>query len=427
MSKSINNPSGFGLYSAWIGLLSVLVIMGGYVALLTFTQGLSIMKVSFQIPWTLSIAVYVFLAVTSTGLCIISSFGNLGISYGSVIGFKHWEVAGEGRVGRTCVLLAILTLLAAFIVIGLHLGRVDRMPSQLTLSPNLHSAMWWMGTLYGLYLIFICCEFWYLIRRDTAAKALQVEGGLKKFYRLLTLGNHETSEESYHRDHKRARLFGTLALIAGVSAHATLGALFAHLDAKVLWYGAFYPVFFILSAVFSGIAWLSLITYFTFKLEGRTMGERMEGIFIALGRIMAFLLAVCLLFIGFKMASALGSPEKLQAAALLLNGPFSTNFWLFEITIGLLIPIILLTMPGLRDRLGTLAIASVCVIIGVFVMRFDMVTAGQVFPAGVFLDSYMPLLPEIILTIGVFALVLLAYTLAAKYLPLQETLRVKRS
>lgn len=423
MSKTINSSSGSGLYTAWVGLLSILVLLGAYVALLTFTQGLEIMKVSFQIPWTMSISVYVFLAVTSTGLCIISSFGNLGISLGSVIGFKQWEIAGEGRVGRTCVLLAILTLLGAFIIIGLHLGRLDNM-YYLGLTPNLHSAMWWMGTLYSFYLIFICCEFWFLVRRDVALRANQAPNLIvKAAYRLHTLWYKETSEEAYRYDHKKAKMFGTLALIAGVTAHATLGALFAHLDSRVLWYGAFYPIFFILSAVFSGIAWLSLITYLTYKLEGKPVGEGVKGIFIALGRIMAFLLAVCLLFIGYKMASGLDSPEKMQSAALLLTGPFSFNFWTFEIAVGILIPIILLTMPGLRDRLGTLAFASACVIVGVFVMRFDMVTAGQVFPAGVLLDSYMPMLPEIILTAGVFALILLAYTMAAKYLPLQETKR----
>ena len=59
--------------------------------------------------------------------------------------------------------------------------------------------------------------------------------------------------------------------------------------------------------------------------------------------------------------------------------------------------------------------------VGAFVMRYDFVVAGEVYPNVVKgLPSYMPTFMESLLILGIFAGFLLAYTIGEKILPLKE-------
>ena len=388
MIRPINNNSGgTAIHTVWVAVLSAMVLAGAWVALLVLTQGLEMMKVDFRIPWTLSIAVYVFFAVSCTGLCMVNSFLNLGVGGIGKLRAADWRKVAHGPIGRTCVMLSILTLLAGFVAIGLHLGRVERMPLSM-LTPNPASPIFGMGVAYTFYLVFIIAEFFFM-QKD---------------------------------DHRRAKLFGALSLFSGFIAVSTLGSVFGFLESRPLWHGPFMPMFLVLSAMFTGIAWLALITVLTYKVMGQEPEAGIKEVMLGLGRLMAFLLAVGLLFIGANLAAAVtGSPEKAAAAAQLLNGPFAFSFWTFEIIIGMLIPIALLTLPVVRESLGAMALAAVCVLTGIFMMRFDFVTAGQVYPSGVFLESYTPKTPEVILTAALFAFVLLAFTLTRRYTLLSQS------
>ncbi len=99
--------------------------------------------------WGLLIVMYVFFVVSSTGLCIISSIGH-------VFGIKEFQ-----QIGRRAIVGAIITILSGFAVIGLEIGHPVRMMIYNVLSPGLTSAIWWMGTLYGLicFLSFLSFSF----------------------------------------------------------------------------------------------------------------------------------------------------------------------------------------------------------------------------------------------------------------------------
>jgi len=61
------------------------------------------------------------------------------------------------------------------------------------------------------------------------------------------------------------------------------------------------------------------------------------------------------------------------------------------------------------------------VLTGAFVMRYEFVVAGQVYPnikEG--LPSYLPTMMEILIIVGVFGGFLLIYSLGEKFLPLKE-------
>ena len=90
-----------------------------------------------EVPWGLLIAAYVFFVVTSTGLCLVSSIGH-------VFGVKAFQ-----PIAKRSVFMAIMTIIAGFVVIGFEIENPWRMAIYNITSPNLTSNIWWMGTYLG--------------------------------------------------------------------------------------------------------------------------------------------------------------------------------------------------------------------------------------------------------------------------------------
>jgi molybdopterin-containing oxidoreductase family membrane subunit len=74
-----------------------------------------------------------------------------------------------------------------------------------------------------------------------------------------------------------------------------------------------------------------------------------------------------------------------------------------------------------KKKVNGILAGAVMVLVGAFVMRYDFVVAGQVFPNIVEgLPSYLPTLMECFLILGIFAAFLLVYSLGDRFLPLKE-------
>lgn len=397
-------------YYIWISILLAVILLGIYGVVASFVEGMEILEFNLSIPWSMMISVYVFFVVSSTGLCIVTSLGH-------VFGAKRYEI-----IGKRGVFLAIITIVFGMIAIMLHLGHPERSAVYVWITPNIGSAIWGMGFFYSFYILFIMVEYWLLAREDLARTANASTGWKQVFYGLATIGFRSESEESIKRDHRFAQIAGAAALIAGLSAHSTLGAVFGHVESRAYWYGAYYPIYFLLSATFSGLAWLLLMTISTYKLKNEHMSDKLNKLIFEMAKLLAVLLSVGLLFMSYKVGTGLLDDIKAQTMILFINGPFSVSFWIFEIAVGTILPIIILLAAVKRESLNAVLSASVMVIIGLFMMRYDFVIAGQIYPT--FKDAlpttFVPTLMEIFVIAGVFSGFFLSYVLALKYLPLEE-------
>jgi molybdopterin-containing oxidoreductase family membrane subunit len=108
---------------------------------------------------------------------------------------------------------------------------------------------------------------------------------------------------------------------------------------------------------------------------------------------------------------------------LFLKGPFSLGFWLFEIAIGTVLPILILLYATNKRKITGVLVASVLVLVGVFVMRYDFIVASQVYPvihSQHLLSSHLPTFMEVILIGGILGALFLSYTMGVKFLPLKE-------
>ncbi|MBU0464468.1 MAG: polysulfide reductase NrfD [Proteobacteria bacterium] len=396
----------------WITCLLSMILLCGFALLASLVLSMEILEFSIKIPWAGMIAAYVFLVASGSGLCIINALG-------PVFGMHRYEI-----MGKRIAFLSLTLIVFGMLFIVLHLGHPERMPIYNAISPNFRSAISWMGALYSGYLMFVGLELYLLIRPDLYKKAMTSNGHIKTILTILTL---EKFKDSYVvkllESPKCHQVIGTLAFVAGISALSMLGSVFAHSESRILWYGPYYPAYFIVSAIFCGYAFLIIMTIISYKTFKDPMPAEVKSLIFEMAQVLALLLAVGLLFIACRMALALFNPLLQGPVLLLLTGPFKIGFWGGEIMLMSILSVFVLLWGSVKKSLAYVLSGSVMVLAGAFVMRYQFVVAGQIFPnirEG--LPSYLPTLMEIFVLIGVFATFFLVYTLGEKYLSLKETI-----
>jgi len=395
-----NNPVAEGIISKeeftqnWLQFLTeflsgskgfyILLILSGLIVLISAMFGVNAMYVGYshvygiyrEIPWGILISGYVFFVVTSTGLCIISSIGH-------VFGVKSLL-----PIAKRSVYLSVVTLLAGFMVIFFDVENPFRMAIWNALSPNPTSNIWWMGTLYGAYLVFMTIEFL-----------------------LLLIAKY-----------RYAMVAGLLGLISGVAAHSNLGAVFGMLHGREFWYGPYMPIYFIASAAASGCTAIIFFTYLGYRIRNERFDKPMELALQAVGKLWALLLAVLMFFVTWKIITGFAGGEgKVLAIREWLFGRYAINFWFFEVFLGLVAPFFLLLVSRFRN-LNQMFVASLLAFIGIFFMRVDLVVIGQIishffeykvtdFPV---ILTYKPTLHEIMLIIGACAFCVFSFLIGEK-------------
>ncbi|MDD2383487.1 MAG: polysulfide reductase NrfD [Sulfurospirillaceae bacterium] len=360
-----------------IGLLAAFA--AGAVAYLI--HGHHAYNVTRQHPWGLLISMYVFFVVSSTGLCIISSIGH-------VFGIPEFQ-----QIGKRAIAGAIITISSGFAVIGLEIGHPMTMVIYNVLTPGLTSAIWWMGTLYGLYLAFICMEFFFLAIKE---------------------------------NHKLSKFFGIGGLLVGLAAHSNLGAVFGFLISRPSANGVFYPVYFILSAMITGCYLVFLMYGFRYKMN---FPEKVTVMLTKLSKILGMLLAVLIFFEIWKILTALygDMPER---AATILHTIKHPNFWFGEVILGMLIPFTIILLSNAKAIKATIY-ASITGMIGIFFMRYDLVHDTLIYPMTMLKRSeyqlpptfleYFPSPAEFAVGFGGIGLCLFLYYIADKVFNLDES------
>ncbi|RMF45136.1 MAG: polysulfide reductase [Deltaproteobacteria bacterium] len=369
--------SGNGYYFAL--LVTGLIMMAGSIAGLQATIGGHhvFYGVTREVSWGILIAAYVFFVVTSTGLCLVSSIGH-------VFGVESFM-----PIAKRSVFLSIVTILAGFFVISAEIKVPIRMMLYNIISPNLTSNIWWMGTLYGVYLVFMIFEFIFLLLNR----------------------------------HKPALVCGFSGAVAGIAAHSNLGAVFGLLNGREFWHGPYMPIYFITSAMMTGTAVILFFHLVAAKVNNERLDDKMLRALDNTRKVGILLICVISFFTIWKIVAAIaGQPGgKYEAVMAMLAGPYAVNFWVFEVGLALLLPLVLFLKAGVK-RPGMLLVASALMIVGIFIMRYDLVIVGEIVPVfhelGVRefsgLLSYRPSLHELVVTAGGFGMVGFLFLLGEK-------------
>ncbi|MCI0501605.1 MAG: polysulfide reductase NrfD [Epsilonproteobacteria bacterium] len=326
-------------------LLAVMIV--SFIALFFIGVGIYLVhghhayNVTREHPWGLLIAVYIFFVVSSTGLCIVGSLGD-------VFGFKDYM-----EISKRAIFGSIVTIMAGFAVIAFEIGHPVTMLIYNVLTPGFTSAIWWMGTLYGLYLTFMIIEFVFLLKHDM----------------------------------KMAKIFGLSGLLIGLAAHSNLGGVFGFLNARTISNGVFYPTYFILTAFITGI-YLAYIMYgFRYKLNFTESGTKM---LVNLGKIQALLLSILIFFVTWKMLTDIygGMPNRAEVAIHILG---SMTFWA-EVILAMVIPLFIILRSG-GANIKAMFWASLSGMVGIFFMRYNLVHDTQLKPLQMLKTTEYQLVP----------------------------------
>ncbi len=314
--------------------LLLLVALAGAGAMgVALLKGHHVMGTTSEMPWGVLIATYVFFVVSSTGLCLVSSLGH-------VFGFKVFE-----PIAKKAIFLALVTLVVGFSVIASELERPLLLAKYAILSPNPRSPIWWMGTLYGVYMVLIAAELFFL----------------------------------FTENHKRAKVAGVLSVIAAVSAHSNLGAVFGLAHSRPYWYGPLLPIYFIGSALVCGAALIILLVWLgDYFGNERQLRPEHAPLMEALRKLLALFIGIILFFTVWKLITGVngGHYHKLEVTLASLTGPLFFSFWLFETFLGIVVPLTLLLSPRFKAP-GWTALAAALPMLSVFVMRYNFVYSGQ--------------------------------------------------
>ena len=329
-----------------------------------------------EMPWGILIANYAYFAIISTGLCLLAILSHI---------FGHNRLT---PLANRMVYLSIVVIFGGFTIIGLELENPHRMLLYNMLSPNLTSNIWWMGTLYSMAVGFMFVEFYLILT--------------KKFSLAVTIG-----------------VFGALAELA---ANTNLGAVFATLSSRPFWYGSQLPVYFLASAVMTGAASIILFSNWAYKMRGEEMSPLTREGLQGAGKVMFSTLVLIVIATTWKFIAAFaGGTEEARLAALgLIQGPLSMNFWVFEIVIGMLAPIVILTLSQMKSQ-QALAAAALMVLVGAYFQRYDLVVAGQIVPIYNGFDdlptyfSYVPSVAEFLIALGGFGVIGLGFLLGERF------------
>ncbi len=202
-----------------------------------------------------------------------------------------------------------------------------------------------------------------------------------------------------------------------ISVHTVISYIFA-MTIQPGWHSTIFGPYFVVGAIFSGIAAL-LIVMIAFR-KAFHLHQYLRDIHF--NYLSILLLVMSLLWFYFTFSEYLTSyyghePNEMRVIWYKFIGDIAPFFWLM-IFFNFIVPVTILANPKTRKTPGIL-IASICVVIGMWLERLIIVVPSLAnprlpYPTGI----YIPTLTEWMLFAGGIAVFILGYLLFAKYFPL---------
>ncbi len=312
--------------------------------------------------WSLLIANYPFITGLVAGSFIVSS-----MYY--VFGWKRLE-----PVAKLSLLLSLTFLIISFLPLLAHLGQPSRAPEILT-QPQFGSAMAMFGYIYVGYLILAVVETIFVFREGIVMKLKSAKGIQAGLYRVLALGSTSISARSAKRDSQIVRILAFIGIPVAVLFHGYVGFIFGAVKANPIWSTPLMPVVFILSAIVSGIAMLSVVYIVSSFLMGtKPSRDVLSGLGVLLGGFLLLDLSfhgLEHLFGAYEQLAVYESVETVYGTLL-----YWSHLWV-ELIIGGGIPLVLAFVPRIRKSAFGALVTALLVLVGVYAMRWDVVIGGQ--------------------------------------------------
>lgn len=188
---------------------------------------------------------------------------------------------------------------------------------------------------------------------------------------------------------------------------SSLGTLYLIVPEKLhpFWYTPLLPVFFFLSAIGVGLA----MTIFESSMSSKHLGLQLElPVLRELGRVLFVVLAIY----GILRVEDLANRGALKLA---FHPSYETYLFWLEISLAIILPLILLAQPKVRNSPTGLYFSAVLTLLGFITNRLNVSITGFEGSTGV---RYFPKWTELAVTGMIIAIGFALFGLAVKYLPI---------
>ncbi len=321
-----------------------------------------------EIQWSILIVLYPFITGLVAGAFVVSSL------------YHVFNIKSLKPVASMSLLVALAFLLVAPLALQAHLGRPER-GFQIFLTPNPTSAMAGFGFIWLFYLILVTAEVWLVFRPDITHYALHATGLRRFACRLVTLGVYEIGEEERRVDERLIKVLAGVGIPSAALLHGYVGFIFGAIKANPWWSTPLMPVIFLLSAIVSGIALLTVMYIVITKLRGKPVDEECVR---TLAKWLLGFLFIDLAIEGLEVLSmAYEAEESWDAVSGLMTQQIPVTYFGIQLLLGSVIPLIVLSYIALSSRIRgesvvrLALVAAALVVVGVFAMRWNVVIGGQ--------------------------------------------------
>jgi len=377
----------------WVGLLGLALVAALAGGVLVFWKGLWITNLTDLVPWGLWITIDISAIALSAG-----AFSLCAIVY--LVGLKRYQ-----PIARTATFVGLIGYTMAMLSLLLDIGRPDRFWHAL-IYWNSHSLLWEVTMCVMLYLTVLLLE------------AMPILAGFPFLRKRLP-----KVADRMGRVHHYAPYLAIVGLALSMLHQSSLGAVYGVLSARPIWYKPEMAVLFMFSALLGGIS----LTLFASMLAARvTPKARINNL---LTERVAYAVAWGLVgYLYFRFWDVFAqhytyAPGRTEGLELLTAGPLSFNFWILELLLGTLIPMIMLLTPYTRRNPFWRMIALGLVVVGVVAFRWDTNLSGLLVvmsylpgQAAIAYTSYAPSPVELVTALGIVAYGLLAFSIGVRYL-----------
>jgi molybdopterin-containing oxidoreductase family membrane subunit len=370
-----------GFY-ALLGVLGAIVLAGLGAAWYMEHNGHFVTGMSNQIIWGTPHVFAVFLIVAASGALNVASIA-------SVFGRKLYK-----PLSRLSALLAIALLAGGLAVLVLDLGRPDRLIVAMTYY-NFKSIFAWNIILYTGFFAVVIVYLWMMLER---------------------------------RMNEYSKPVGVFAFIWRLILTTGTGSIFGFLVARDAYDTAVLaPMFIVLSFAY-GLALFLLVLMAAMRGSGRSLGA---VTFERLRNLLGVFVAASLYFVAVYHLTNLYITQRhgIEGFILLHGGVYTQMFWLGQVLVGGVLPLLIL-FSRLGQSRGLVGLAAVLVILGGLAQMYVTIIGGQAYPMPLFagkdvsssffdgvVASYAPSLPEALLGIGGLGIALVLTAFALKVLP----------
>jgi molybdopterin-containing oxidoreductase family membrane subunit len=391
-------PSTFSPgFLAWLAFIGLCLLIGLVAALQVFIRGLVITNMTDLVPWGLWITVDLSSIALGAGAFTLSAVVYL-------FGIKRFQ-----SIVRLAVFVGFIGYTSALLTLVMDIGRPDRFWHPWAYW-NVHSVLWEITWCITIYLTIMLVEF---------APVLFESKFFDRWPWLRTVA---------HMLHKLAPVLAVLGLMISLLHQSSLGATYGIVKSRPIWFKPSMPIMFILSAVAVGPALTMSIAFIAEWITGkRTVPHdilktisRFSGLGLLVYAYIKFWDLAAVIYYG-------RTPAVDEAFAMLREQtPYNFGFWIGEILIGIVVPVLIFLLPSLNKKPINLVVGTLCAMIGIVFNRWNITVSGLFvpvhyspgtlyqLPAG----NYFPSLVEWAVVLGIIGYGLLLLTLGIRFLPL---------